>query len=921
MGLSTEAVEPRRVSANISALAGGQIVTWLMSLAWTLVVPRALGPVGMGTLVTGWSAAAVLSVVLGLGMRNYLVREIVVRPGDATRLLGTAVTLRIVMLPALLLGATLYSSFSGFGGQQRLVILLATGATAITLLAEPMQAVFQASTRMEFLAYSEVVSKSAQGLLGVLLALVGLGAVGLTAAWLVVSGVVLVLDAWWIRPSARFTLRTNVTQIRSMARGSLSYWAFGLFYMLYLWIDSVILAVMTPQKVVGWYGVPTKLFTTLMFIPIILSTAWLPRFIKAFESDPYRLREVARAPVELAVVLSLPICSLTALLAGKAIPLLYGQAYEPAVPVMVVLSMCFPFVYLGIMLNQVLVAAKRQIVWTWVMAGATVVNPILNIMLIRIFQQRTSNGAIGAAVALLSTEFLIAVVGIIVVGHTVLDRWSVWRFARAALAAGALWTVATAAQPLGAAVSLAIGLVVFALVAWSLRIVSAGDLELLLVITARLRRMVPRRVGGSEADSSGHQAGATTAADPSDLEAPRPISSSATLSPFDQGTSQRGGELVFVVEHTLGHAVHGMNLAQMLTTSNKVPASVIQLGENAPVPDLTFPVLRSWSVRASMAARRALSGRDAETIRALYIHTPVAALLVSSLMHKVPTILSMDATPIGYDSLGAYYGHKRQVGVVEWGKLQAHRHLYAKAEALITWSHWAARSLVEDYRVPEEKVHVIRPGVDLTRFFPPPTPPRNDKMRILFVGGDFARKGGTDLIEAARLLGDRVELELVTSAVPCSIPPGVTARVHLDMAPRSEALIDLYRSSDVLALPSRGECYGLVISEAMACGLPVVASGVGAIPELVVDGKTGLLCPAGDPYALSQALFELADSPESRAAMAENALETARREHDARHNCEAIVELMQRVAGERGPLTSTHPSSDHYVRAHSGTGA
>ena len=66
--------------ATSAVLAAAQLLTWTMTLLWTLVVPRALGPAGMGSIVTAWSVTGVLGIVLGLGTRNYLVREMRRRP-------------------------------------------------------------------------------------------------------------------------------------------------------------------------------------------------------------------------------------------------------------------------------------------------------------------------------------------------------------------------------------------------------------------------------------------------------------------------------------------------------------------------------------------------------------------------------------------------------------------------------------------------------------------------------------------------------------------------------------------------------------------------------------------------------------------------------------------------------------------------
>ena len=144
-------------------------------------------------------------------------------------------------------------------------------------------------------------------------------------------------------------------------------------------------------------------------------------------------------------------------------------------------------------------------------------------------------------------------------------------------------------------------------------------------------------------------------------------------------------------------------------------------------------------------------------------------------------------------------------------------------------THPDSRSSPEPVCTHPAKVQVIRPGVDLRRFRPRPAGRPPGPARILFVGGDFVRKGGDDLLEAVRYLGDSAELDLVTASAPPSLPGSPRIRVHVGLDHNSEQLFDLYRRADVFVLPSRGECYGHVICEALASGLPVVACDVGAV--------------------------------------------------------------------------------------------
>jgi glycosyltransferase involved in cell wall biosynthesis len=104
----------------------------------------------------------------------------------------------------------------------------------------------------------------------------------------------------------------------------------------------------------------------------------------------------------------------------------------------------------------------------------------------------------------------------------------------------------------------------------------------------------------------------------------------------------------------------------------------------------------------------------------------------------------------------------------------------------------------------------------------------------------------------------------------------------------------------VFVLPSRGDCFPQAVAEAMACGLPVVASDVGAVSEMVRDGFNGCLVPPRSPGALRAALRRLLREPQLRRALGARSLELARSRHDARRNCNAVFDLMLDGARTRG---------------------
>lgn len=357
-------------------------------------------------------------------------------------------------------------------------------------------------------------------------------------------------------------------------------------------------------------------------------------------------------------------------------------------------------------------------------------------------------------------------------------------------------------------------------------------------------------------------------------------------------------ELVFVLEQTLGHVAHSRNIKRALAQhSGSIHSTVIPIEYRAsPGFAAHIPGLRTWSFEASRQARTALVRRMREgDVAAVFIHTQVAALLAGSLMRQVPTVVSLDATPRNFDAQGLSYGHSRNGRAVEAIKLRLNQSVFRRAAALVSWCQWAADSLVADYGVPEDKISVIHPGVDVNLFRPEDA--GDGPVRILFVGGDFDRKGGLDLLQAMKRLGSQAELDVVTGA-RVEIPPGIVCRVHRGLGPQSPEIVRLYRSADIFALPSRGDCFPQAVAEGLASGLPIVASHVGAIPEMVRDGLNGYLVPAGDPRALSIALESLARSQSRRREMGALSRRIAEQEHDADANNGRIIELLLQVGGK-----------------------
>lgn len=144
-------------------------------------------------------------------------------------------------------------------------------------------------------------------------------------------------------------------------------------------------------------------------------------------------------------------------------------------------------------------------------------------------------------------------------------------------------------------------------------------------------------------------------------------------------------------------------------------------------------------------------------------------------------------------------------------------------------------------------------------------------IRVLFLGQANVRKGIQDLAEAARLLGDgpwRFDVVGRYEAVPPAVPSNMTFHGQV---PRNQAR-DWFERADVFVLPTHSDGFALTQLEAMAHGLPVIATP--CCGEVVRDGTNGLVVPAGDAAVLAEVIRSLVREPQRLGAMSRGALET-----------------------------------------------
>jgi glycosyltransferase involved in cell wall biosynthesis len=194
---------------------------------------------------------------------------------------------------------------------------------------------------------------------------------------------------------------------------------------------------------------------------------------------------------------------------------------------------------------------------------------------------------------------------------------------------------------------------------------------------------------------------------------------------------------------------------------------------------------------------------------------------------------------------------------------------------IITVSQTACRHIAKTFEIPEDKLRVIYNGIDTDIFSPFPKVNHLKNRLLVVISRDTAVKGLRYMLEALAILRQKHNLELIVVAKETDnsttkeliINLGIKDYVKFIDEIDTAELVNQYRLANIVAIPSIYEGFGLPAAEAMACGVPVVSTTAGALPEIV--GDAGILVPPADAKALAEAISALVVSPNKRKHLSE----------------------------------------------------
>ena len=224
---------------------------------------------------------------------------------------------------------------------------------------------------------------------------------------------------------------------------------------------------------------------------------------------------------------------------------------------------------------------------------------------------------------------------------------------------------------------------------------------------------------------------------------------------------------------------------------------------------------------------------------------------------NVPNFVYTDHTHLS--NLGYSFFDARKLRPPHWVTLE--KMIYQNAARIFTRSHNITADLVERYAISPGKIACVYAGANIPVESNYQVANNNyANKRILFIGNDWVRKGGPILAAAFKeVLRIHPSAHItIVGANPDLNVPNCTVLGQISLAEMSA----LFAQSSVFCLPTRIEPFGVAILDAMLHRLPVVATSIGAIPDMIQEGVSGHMVTAGDARQLAQTLIDLIGDPE-----------------------------------------------------------
>ena len=478
------------IARNAFYLVIGQASTTALAIVFSAALGRSLGAGDFGLYFLISSFATFAYVVVDWGQQFYVIREVARSPTRGGQLLGATLTLRIAGAALISIPVGLLAWALGYDARTCWFSVAFILASLPFALAQSYGFVFRGRDRMGLEASVSVVNKGVALVLVLAALALGWGLSGVVVAQGLAGAVAFAVARRLYRRVATGSVRWSARTAREVLAGGSALVTMMIAASVQPYLDAIILSKLVPADAVGWFGAAKYIMGTLMAPSLILGAAVFPRLSRA-ASDVSTFKTEVRATLRPMLFLGALAGVGTYLFAGNVIAIVYGQKhFGPAETILKAYAPGFFLLFIDVLFGYALTALGRATALSIAKVGSVLLGTGLSLVLIPLFQQRSGNGGIGAAVAFVASEIVVFGGAAFLLPRRSLGLAVLMDMGRALAAAAATVLLLNWLPPLPIFVSIPTCVLSFTLFALALGLVRRSDLLLLQGI-ARARVAAP----------------------------------------------------------------------------------------------------------------------------------------------------------------------------------------------------------------------------------------------------------------------------------------------------------------------------------------------------------------------------------------------------------------------------------------------
>lgn len=429
-----------RAAHNSAFLLGSQSLTKLTGFAIVVMLVRYLDVGDFGIYSLALAVTGMMDILAELGLDLLSIREIARNHDNIKTYTANAVAIKLILSLLVLAATAAIIFFRGLDGGSGTVFLVFTLAIIPTGIFHSLLVVFMGIERMAVVAAGSIVYEIIRLILTVAVLMTGHGLVAL--AWSYMIALILATLPLYVLvriQAGPVWARPDFRRMLSMARGSVPFMFYSLFFLIYFKIDFIMLAAMKGEEAVGTYAAAYRLMESLMFVPAAFTGAVFPTLSRLSAGGSASVLAASRKTLRYMAMLGLPIGFGTTVLAPRIVPFLFGDAYLGSVLPLQIIIWSIVLVFLNSICPAGLNSSDRQLANVLVTGTGILVNVAVNLVLI------PSLGAVGTSIATVITELV----------TTVLFLYYFRRYI------GSLGLFSRVYRPLAAALAMTLGLLLF----------------------------------------------------------------------------------------------------------------------------------------------------------------------------------------------------------------------------------------------------------------------------------------------------------------------------------------------------------------------------------------------------------------------------------------------------------------------------